>query len=112
MEGKQEVVLAVESPFFIDADIIETAPYGEIVFFKSVNNGTPEEFLCITNDGAVYTCYESKKRVMSGWPTDGMPRHHAHHSNTTITKGIIDILSFLQKTCFSRFMRHSTAAAN
>ena len=108
MEGKQEAILAVENPFFIDAEIIDTKDYGDIVFFKTVNNSGPEEFLCITKDGAVYTCYKDKTPTIKGWPNDGMPRTHVFHSNTTITKGIIDILSFLHKNMFLSTRAHGS----
>ena len=100
MEGKQEAIMAIENPFFMDAKIIDKKDYGDIVFFKTMNSGTPEKFLCITKNGAVYPCYKDKTPTLKGWPTDGMPRTHTFHSNTIMTKGIIDILSFLHENMF------------
>tara|TARA_B100000212_G_C27285393_1_gene494933 strand:+ start:82 stop:510 length:429 start_codon:yes stop_codon:yes gene_type:complete len=83
MEDKQEAILAVENPFFMDAKIIETIDKLNIVFYESlwVN---PERFLCITSDGILFHCLKNKKGISEKYNT-----------NIKITKGIVDVLKFL-----------------
>ena len=101
MEGKSGVVeavetpvLAVENPFFENADIIySNKDVGNIVFSKSLYTMEFKPrgpqlyvYLCITENGIVYTCFEGKEPYSKGYPTD-----------IRITKGIVDILSFLHE---------------
>ena len=63
MEGKQEAILAVENPFFMDAKIIDKKDYGDIVFFHKAldRGGFGELYYCITSNGNIRLCYEDKK---------------------------------------------------
>jgi len=95
MEGKSGVVLAVENPFFEDAEIIHiNKDMGNIVFSKPLGiyttkpgGGPPGyDYLCITDNGLVNHCFEGKHAYGKGYPT-----------YIRMTKGIVDILSFLHE---------------
>ena len=93
MEGKQEAILAVENPFFMDAKIIDKKDYGDIVFFhKALDRAARGEiYYCITSNGNIRLCYQDKK-----WG-EMMGLGGIFSSNVKMTKGIVDILSFLFK---------------
>jgi hypothetical protein len=93
MEGKQEAIVAVENPFFMDAKIIDKKDYGDIVFFHTTLDRAArgEIYYCITSNGNIRLCYQDKK-----WG-ERMGLGGIFSANVKMTKGIVDILSFLFK---------------